>query len=100
MVDENEIVVIEIVTADRIMLSEQIMAQMTSLGYPAFDYPRLNLGFDLGPTWPADIESELTLTQLIVLAKKLDMRIVINGLIVVPRYRQADQKTTETEKGK
>jgi len=84
MADENEIVVIELVTADRIMLSEQILAAMQAGGYTAYDYRSLDLGFDLPVSWPANIKSELTLAQLVTLAKKLDLRIVINGLIMVP----------------
>jgi len=80
----NEIVVIELVTADRIMLSEQILNAMRAKGYTAYNYRALDLGFDLPTSWPANIESELTLAQLVILAGKLDLRIVINSLIVVP----------------
>lgn len=84
MADENEIVVIELVTADRIMLSEQILAAMQARGHAAYNYRSLDLGFDLPTSWPAGIESELTMAQLVILARKLDLRIVINGLIMVP----------------
>lgn len=75
---DQKIVKIELSTIGRIRLSEQIRVRMEALGYKAYDYHKLGLGFDLPITWPADKDSELTLAQLTVLAVKLKMNLFIN----------------------
>ena len=72
------IVNIELSTAGRIRLSEQIRARMESLGHEAYAYDKLGLGFELPITWPADKDSDVTLAQLTVLAMKLKMKIIIS----------------------
>ena len=81
---------IELATAGRMRLSEQIRSRMESLGYQAYDYDKLKLGFELPITWPADKDSEITLVQLTVLAEKLDMRIFISdsGIDLTPMPNQ------------
>ena len=85
MSDKNETVIIEMVTDARLRLYGQITARMEKLGYNPSDYGSLNLGFDLPPAWPADRDSEITMAQLIVLAHKLRMRLIIDNLNLVPR---------------
>lgn len=77
-VPECSIVNIELSTAGRIRLSEQIRVQMELLGYGDYQYDTLDLGFELGAAWPADKDSELTLAQLTVLARKLKLKILIH----------------------
>lgn len=79
-----EMVSIEMVSSDRLRLYSQITGWMEKLGYNPCDYGALNLGFKLPTNWPVDIHAEPTLAQLIVVARKLKMRIVIDNLNMVP----------------
>jgi len=90
--DNNEIVVIEMNTIDKVRLGEQIRSQMEKQDYTAFDYSSLKLGFHLPIDWPAGKDCELTLSQLVVLAKKLGMKITI-----VDMYMEPHRIKTETE---
>ena len=45
----------------------------------------VDLGFDLPVNWPADMACEVTLAQLTVLARKLEMRIEITNLDLLAR---------------
>ena len=85
MSDKLETVAIDMVTGDRLRLSNQIYSRMEQMGFNAYDYKSLNLGFELPASWPADIDSQPTLAQLVVLAHKLKMRLVISNLDLVAR---------------
>ena len=80
MADENEIVTIAMWPDDRLRLYGQITAQMEKLGYNPVDYSALNLGFELPADRPYAEDAQPTLTQLIVVALKLKMRIVIKDI--------------------
>ena len=82
--DENEIVTIEMAASDRLRLDQQINNRMEKLGYTAYNYSRLDLGFELPINWPADMNCQLTLSQLTVIAVKLKMRIVIDNINMMP----------------
>jgi len=84
MSDRSEMVVIEMVSGDRIRIHGQITAQMERLGFNSCDYSSLELGFDLPPEWPMDMNDHPTMAQLIVLARKLKLRIVIDNLNLIP----------------
>jgi len=84
MSDRGEMVVIDMVLAERIRLNAQITARMKELGYNPCDYNGLKLGIDLPPDWPMDMNDHPTMAQLIVLARKLRMRIVIDNLNLIP----------------
>ncbi len=84
MSEKNEGVVIEMLTIDRIRLSEQIYKRMQELGLKPYDYESLDLGFDLPITWPADKDSELLLSTVVVVARKLKMRIIIGKIELEP----------------
>ena len=75
MADDNEMIVIEMPTSDRIRLSEQIRARMEAEGIAAYDYDKLELGFHLPAHWPAGIDAQPTFAQLVVMARRLKMRI-------------------------
>jgi len=75
-----EIVTVELATSDRIRLSEQIRVRMEELGYKAYDYDKLDLGLHLPVDWPADIDAQPTLAELVVMAKRLGMKITIGDL--------------------
>ena len=90
MADENEIVKIEMTTLGRVQLGEQILAQMEAKGFKAYDYRALELGFELPITWPTDPRLEVTLAQLVVLAQKLDMHVVIIDPIMVAEHKVKD----------
>lgn len=89
MPDENETVVIEMAPDDRIRLYGQVTAQMEKLGHNPCDYNSLNLGIDLPADlpadWPVGEKSQPSMPQLVVVARKLDMRIIITDLILIPR---------------
>lgn len=85
MADENETVVIEMVTDARLRLYSQITGRMEQLGYNPCDYSELELGIVLPVNWPADINAQPTLAQLVVVARKLNLRIIISGLNLIPR---------------
>jgi len=82
MAEANELVVIEMTTAGRIRLDGQIQSAMEAHGYAPYDYDALDLGFHLPAHWPGDAECEVTQAQLIVLAKKLNLRVVNNDPMV------------------
>jgi len=82
--DPRETVVIEMAAGDRLRLDNQIGDRMDQLGYGKNQFAKLGLGFDLPVNWPADMNSQLTLPQLTVLAWKLKMRIVIDNLNLIP----------------
>ena len=82
--DENEIVIIEMAASDRLRLDQQINDRMEKLGHAAYGYSRLDLGFELPVNWPADMNCQLTLAQLTVIAVKLKMRIVIDNINMLP----------------
>lgn len=84
MADENETVVIEMWPDDRLKLYGQITSQMEELGYNPCDYSSLHLGIELPADWPHGENSQPTLAQLTVMARKLKMRIVIHNLEVEP----------------
>jgi hypothetical protein len=83
--DENETVVIDMSAGGRLKLCEQIHKAMIEAGYKEFDYGSLELGFELTPEWPAGKDTELTLAQLVVIATKLNVRVMIHDLDIVPR---------------
>jgi len=82
--DSRETVVIEMAAGDRLRLDSQINDRMDQLGHGRYQFAKLGLGFDLPANWPADMNSQLTLAQLTVLAWKLKMRIVIDNLNLIP----------------
>ena len=92
MADENERVLIEMAAGDRLKLHWQITGQMDKLGYDPSDYNTLNLGIKLPATWPIDEDTQATLSELCVMAVKLDMKIIISNLDMVARTdkRQED----------
>lgn len=98
MKNENETVVIEIFPDARLRLYGQITSQMKKLGYNLYDYGSLNLGFKLPADWPVANHTELTLAQLTVLALKLNMRITISDLHMVPRKEPEKQNGNRTDK--
>jgi len=91
--DKNETVVIALQPTDRLKLYGQITAQMERLDYNPCDYSGLKLGFELSATWPVDEKCQPTLAELIVVAVKLNMRIIIIDLNLEPR----DQTSEKTE---
>jgi len=81
----NETVVVVMERGDRLRLDQQICDRMQAMSLQAYDYKKLDLGFDLPVNWPADMACEVTLAQLTVLARKLEMRIEITNLDLLAR---------------
>lgn len=88
--DKNEMIIVDLPTNRRVELYGQVTSQMEKLGFSPYDYKALGLGFDLPADWPYG-DNEITLAQLVVLAKKLKMRIVITELFVEP-HKEAEPK--------
>lgn len=87
MSDENQIVSIEMVPIKRMDLNRQISEAMKAKGFANGEYDRLGLGLELPDNWPDDKDAEITMAQLMVLAQKLDLKIVINDLSMMPRRK-------------
>jgi hypothetical protein len=81
MSDVNEMVVVDIRDGDR----RRLWDAMTKRSWELYDkdYAHLDLGFDLPIGWPAHDE-KIAFSQLVVLAKKLNMRIHIRELEMTP----------------
>jgi hypothetical protein len=75
-----EIVTINLNPSDRMRLDQQINDQMEKQSYGHHQYNKLGLGFELPTNWPADINCEVTLAQLVVVGVKLNMQIEIADL--------------------
>jgi len=84
MRDDNEVVTIEMMPMDRVRLQRQITDQMERLGLNPGDWKSLDLGFELSDGWPVDMNDQPTISQLIVFALKLKMRVIIADLNMVP----------------
>ena len=78
---DGEIVKIELTPELRLRLAEQLQMGLIHR-YGTEDFNELKLGFKLGPTWP--LEGEVLLSQLIVLAHKLKMQIIIGDIALAP----------------
>jgi hypothetical protein len=76
--DKNEIVSLDLNFECRNRLHTQICEQAKTLGFKISQINELNLGFELPNGWPYDINSSPTLAQLVVIAEKLKMDIVIS----------------------
>ncbi len=85
MNNQNETVVIELFGDARLRLHSQITNRMESLGLNPCDYKALGLGFELPATWPVDEQHQPTIAQLVMVAVKLDMRLIIHDLNLVAR---------------
>ena len=83
MESNKEIVTLELDPECRIRLSNEIYAQMEKKHYHS-DIRLLGIP-GLSADWPIDKDSHPTLAQLILIAQKLNMEIVINGLNLMPR---------------
>ena len=84
MKNGQERVVLDLTMSDRAGLYGKITDRMKEKGYEIDNWKSLDLGFDLPAGWPADRNCEVTLAQLVVIAVKLDMTIVINSLMISP----------------
>jgi hypothetical protein len=81
--EKKPIVSIDMNPSDRIRLSNQILAAMEQKDCTPFMWDKLNLGFKLPPGWPVDKEAQPTLAQLVVIARKLDLRVEIADLNLI-----------------
>ena len=93
---ELQRVTVELLSVDRMKLDSQICSRMEQLGYKAYDYDSLGLGFHLPANWPADVNCEVTMAQLVVLSVKLNMQLVIND---VSLYTVTENEPGDVHKG-
>jgi hypothetical protein len=87
MTDPNEMLVLELDAGIRMRLADQIIRQLNTGGLGT-DLNILDLGFKLPVGWPVDMNAQPTLAQLVVLAKRLNLQIVISDLNVLPLKRE------------
>jgi hypothetical protein len=80
MKEKNEIVSLDLGFECRNRLHAQILEQAKRQGFKIGQINELNLGFELPQGWPYDINSSPTLAQLVVIAEKLKMNIIISNL--------------------
>jgi len=82
--EPHEIIVTNFSVATRMRIAEQINRQIKEKGFGSDDYASLDLGIDLPRGWPYNMNSQPTLAQLTVFAKKLGMRITIGEVDLSP----------------
>jgi len=81
---DREIVTIELSPGEKLKIYGHITARMEKLGYNPVDWRALDLGIELPPDWPMDRDDHPTMAQLVVLAQKLKMKIVISNIDLFP----------------
>jgi len=82
--DANEMVVLELAPDALLRLYSNITGRMQSLGMNSADWRELGPGLDLPAGWPIDKDARPTLAELVVIARKLQMRITIRELSMQP----------------
>ena len=92
MVGDNEIVTVAMWPDNRLRLYGQITGQMEKLGFNPVSYDQLDLGLELAADWPYGEKSQPTLAQLIVVARKLEMKIVIHDLSLEPMNKSKEKE--------
>ena len=91
--ETHETVTIDLTPDDRLTLYAKIMSRMKELGHNPCDYGSLDLGFELPAAWPHDKDCLPTLTQLVMVAVKLRMKIIISRLYIEPlRKNETDSE--------
>ena len=89
MADNRELVTIQLSPAEKLKIYGQLTAIMEKMGYDPEDWDKLELGIELPPNWPADKNDYPTMAQLVVLANKLKMKIVISNIDLFPQKEDA-----------
>ncbi|MCK4958060.1 MAG: hypothetical protein KAT00_01640 [Planctomycetes bacterium] len=84
MNERNEIVVVDLSTSVKMRIFEQISSRMETMGHDPANLNSLDLGFDVPQGWPIDINTAPTMSQLVVLANKLKMRITVLDINLAP----------------
>lgn len=84
MNERNEIVVVDLSTSVKMRIFEQISSRMETMGHDPANLNSLDLGFDVPEGWPIDINTAPTMSQLVVLANKLKMRITVLDINLAP----------------
>ena len=87
MPDANETIVIDLNHVSKIELYGHITSAMEKQGLNPCDWSGLELGFELPADWPVGEGCEVTMAQLVVMARKLKFRIIINNLIIEEKER-------------
>ena len=78
--NKNEIISLDLNFECRNRLHAQICEQAKNLNFKISQINELNLGFELPNGWPYAVNSSPTLAQLVVIAEKLKMDIVISSV--------------------
>ena len=92
MADPNEMISVELYPDALLGLYGHITDRMEKMGHIPGDYDSLDLGIELPPGWPG-VGTKPTLAQLVVVARKLQLRIEITNLIVSPLHHNNQKET-------
>ena len=79
-----EIVRLDLDNSIKLRIKGQIDSRMEDFGFQPGDYAALDLGFKVSDGWPVDKDCSPTLAEFVVLAKKLDMPIILPDLLFCP----------------
>lgn len=90
MTDSNEMISVELYPGALLDLHAYITDRMEKAGHSDFD--SLDLGLELPSGWPG-VGTQPTLAQLVVVARKLELRLTITNLIVSPLHQNNQEKT-------
>lgn len=85
--DNDELITIAMPPTELIRLSEQINSRLIAMGDPAGAINAVVPGLNLELSWP--FSEGPTLAQLVVIAKKLDMKITISNLYIEPHKERS-----------
>jgi len=75
-----EVVKVELESDAKVRLKSMIDERMEQHAIEAGDFAALELGCKLPEGWPADKDCKPTLAELVVVAKKLSLQIVIKNI--------------------
>jgi hypothetical protein len=82
MSDANEMVKVELSKENRLRLDCDLCARIRAIEYANGE--SLDVRFALPAGWPVNEETEITFSQVVVIARKLTMRIHIRELEMTP----------------
>ena len=79
---------LELSPENKLRLYSQITKRMEQLNINPMDYSEMGLGFDLPAGWPMDQEHPPTMAELVVIAAKLKMQLLISDINIIPVKEQ------------
>jgi len=91
---DGETVKIELTPEGRLRLEYQLCEAMMKKEHPSSaSFKVLDLGFELNKNWP--LEGEILLSQLVMLARKLEMSITIGDINLSPMKSEVTENSVK-----